>query len=73
MQRKSYQKKKELKNQLLFAIVGLVIAFIVEIIAVNLGVWTYFPENWPITVWILYFGSGLLAYQLIKKIEEMIY
>ncbi len=71
LQRVSYQKKGELKVQLIFAITTLLLAFTIEVIAINLNVWTYFPGNWPVILWIGYFGSGLLAYQLIKKIEEM--
>lgn len=72
LQRKSYEKKGELKAQLMFALIILTISFIIELIGINLKVWTYFPGNWPIILWIGYFGSGLLGYQLVKKIEEMI-
>lgn len=70
--RKSYQRKGEIKTQLTFAAVTLLIAFIIELIAVNLKVWTYFPGNWPIILWPAYLGSGLLSYQLVKKIEEVV-
>ncbi len=70
LQRKSYQESKELKNQLIFAIVTVMLSIIIEAVAVNLSVWTYFPGNWPIILWFAYFGSGLLGYQLVKKIEE---
>ena len=70
LQRKSYLRKSEIKVQFLFALVTLVVSFTIEVIAVNLKVWTYFPGNWPIILWVGYFGSGLLGYQLVKKIEE---
>lgn len=72
LQRKSYQRKGEIKTQLVFATITLAIAFTIELVAVSLKVWTYFPGNWPVILWIAYFGSGLLSYQLIKKIEEII-
>lgn len=71
LHRKSYQKGKEIKAQLMFALIILTISFTIEVIAVNLNVWTYFPGNWPVILWVGYFGSGLLGYQLVKKIEEM--
>lgn len=72
LQRKSYQNDKELKTQLVFASVILFISFAIEVIAISLNVWAYFPGNWPIILWLGYFGSGLLGYQLVKKIEETI-
>lgn len=72
LQRKSYQKPKELKNQLVFAIVTLALSFVIELAAVYLSVWAYFPGNWPIILWPMYFGSGLLGYQLLKKLEEIV-
>lgn len=72
LQRKSFQKKHEIITQLVCATVTLMLSFTIEVIAISLNVWTYFPGNWPVILWIAYFGSGLLAYQLVKKIEEMI-
>ncbi len=69
--RKSYQNKKEIKTQLLFGVASLIIAFIIEVVAISLNVWTYFPGNWPIILWVCYFGGGLMSYQVIKKIEEL--
>ena len=72
LQRKSYKKKNEMKSQYFFSFVAVVVAFFVEIIAISLRVWTYYPGNWPIILWIGYYGSGLLSYQLVKKIEEVL-
>ena len=52
--------------------VVVIISSIIELIGVNFKVWTYFPGNWPIILWPAYFGSGLLSYQLVKKIGEII-
>lgn len=69
-QRKSYQSKSEIKTQIFFSLIALLLAFIIEFLAINLELWTYFPGNWPIAVWLSYFGTGLLGYQLMKKTEE---
>lgn len=71
IQRKSYQDKRELKNQFTFAAVALFLSMLIEFVGVNFKLWTNFPNNWTIYLWISYFGSALLAYQLIKKIEEI--
>lgn len=71
LQRKGYQRKNEIKIQLVFASVALLIAFVIELVGVNLKVWTYASGNWPIIIWPTYFGAGLLCCQLIKKIEEI--
>lgn len=67
----TYRKTGELKVQIVFGVVALVLAFIVENIAIPSGLWTYFPGNWPVILWVNYFGSGLLGYQLFKKIEKI--
>lgn len=72
IQRKSYQNKKELKNQFTFAIVALFLSMLVEFAGVSFKLWTNFPGNWSVYLWISYVGSALLAYQLIKKIEGMV-
>lgn len=72
LQRKSYKKQAELKIQFLFGLVALCMAFVIEVAAINSKIWTYFPNNWPITLWIAYFGAALLSFQLIKKIEELV-
>lgn len=69
--RKSYQKKKEIQNQLILGLASLIISFIAEQIGISLKLWTYFPNNWPIAVWIVYFGIGLLAYQFVKLVDEI--
>ena len=69
IQRKSYDKKNEIRNQLLFGLIIIFISAVVEFVAVSFSVWTYLPGNWPIALWPSYFGSGLLAYQIIKLIE----
>lgn len=73
MQRKSYRNKTEVRSQFIFAVTALLIAFVLEFVGVSFKLWTNFPGNWSIYLWIAYFGGGLLSFQLIKKIEEMIH
>lgn len=68
--RESHKKKDEIRNQLFVGLIMTFIAVVVEFVAVSFSVWTYFPDNWPIALWPSYFGSGLLAYQIIKLIEK---
>lgn len=70
--RKSYKKKSELKAQFAIASIVLLIAFAIEFVAISLGLWTYFPGNWPLPLWLGYFGAGLLGFQLLKTIEKLI-
>jgi len=68
--RKGYKKPKELKAQSAAAIIFLGISIGIEYIAISSGLWTYFPGNWPIILWVVYLGSGLFAYQMGKFIED---
>ncbi len=71
VQRKSYKKSSEVKVQIFMASVSLFFTIAIEYIGISYNLWTYVPTNWPIILWVAYFGSGLLAYQLTKKLEEM--
>ncbi len=62
----------ELKAQLLVGLSSLIIGFIFEDRSVAAGLWNYNPGNWPAILWPIYFEVGLLAYQLVKKIEEIL-
>lgn len=68
--RKGRKQQNNFKEQLLVASFLLLLAIIGEFIGISLDLWTYFPSNWPITVWIGYFGIGLIAYQLVKLVEK---
>src|SRR5258708_30222787 len=68
IQRRSYKKPLEVKIQIIFAFVSLMVSIVIEFIAVSNNLWDYTPSNWPIILWFAYFGSGLFGYQLIKKI-----
>lgn len=70
LRRKTYKHSKELTSQIVFALIILILSFIIENIGIPNKLWTYYPGNWPIILWVNYFGSGLLGYQLLKKVEE---
>ena len=69
--RKSRKSKNDFKNQIIFSVAFSLLCLIGELIGISLKLWTYFPINWPVTVWIGYFGIGLFAYQLVKLIDEL--
>ena len=68
--RKSYKKGKEVKKQVCLAFVGFFILLALEIFAVNMDLWHYFPGDWPIILWPTYFVAVLFGYQLLKFVEE---
>lgn len=69
--RKGYKNKRELKFQFALAFLALIPAFVFEFIAVSLNLWNYNPGNWPIALWIGYFGMVLVLYQFIKFLERV--
>ena len=69
--RRSRKSKTDLKSQFIFSIGFLLLCIIGEFIGVGLKLWTYFPSNWPVTVWIGYYGIGLFAFQLVKLVDEL--
>lgn len=71
LSRKSYQKAIEIKHQLIMGGATTFLSLLVEIIGKG-ALWTYVPGDWPVILWPAYFGVGLLGYQLVKKIEEVI-
>lgn len=66
------RRKGELGIQLILGIVVVILAFLIEFVAVSLGIWNYVPGNWPIVLWFAYFGIGLAGFQIHMKIEEII-
>lgn len=61
----------EIVPQLLFGCATLVFAFLIELIGISAQLWNYSSGNWPIILWVAYFSSGLTAFQMAKRIEEM--
>jgi uncharacterized membrane protein YoaT (DUF817 family) len=62
---------KEAKRQILFGVFGLCVPIAMEIFAVTMGLWTYYPANWPVILWPTYFIAILFAYQLIRLFEKI--
>jgi len=56
--------------QIKLGIITVIVGFLIEYVAVFLGLWNYVPGNWPVVLWIGYFGVGLAGYQISKKLEE---
>jgi membrane-associated HD superfamily phosphohydrolase len=71
IRRKSYKDKKEVKKQICLAFIGLFILLLLEIFAVTMNLWHYFPNDWPIILWPTYFVAILFGYQLLKFVEEV--
>lgn len=64
------KKKPEVFSQIRLGFVTLFIGIFIEYVAVSLGLWNYVPGNWPVVLWIGYFGVGLAGYQISKKLEK---
>lgn len=60
--------KKELKQQAVFSVISLMIAFVFEFMGISLGLWSYSPGNWPVILWLAYFSAALAGYQLLKLV-----
>jgi len=70
--RKSRSDRKELKKQIILALIGLFVLTIMEIFAISTNLWHYVPDDWPIILWPTYFVAILFGYQLLKFVEESI-
>ncbi len=66
------KRKGEVGIQLILGFVVLILAFFIEFVAVSMGIWNYVPGNWPVVLWVAYFGVGLAGFQIHMKIEEII-
>jgi len=64
--RRGYKNKKEIKQQIIFSIIIVAMAFATEFIGVSFGLWNYTTGNWPVILWLGYFLAGLAAYQTLK-------
>ena len=68
--RKGWNRKNELRGQLIFGFVSLFISFIAENFGVYGDLWHYDGGDWPVVLWILYFAVGVSSFQLFKFIDE---
>mgnify|MGYP001571374395 CR=1 FL=1 len=70
--RKSYSKKSEVKQQLVVGIILVLFSAGIEILVVGMKLWNYTDGNWPVILWVAYFFSGLMAFQVVKFITEKV-
>lgn len=68
--RKNRGGRKEFKEQLCMASVGVFVLVLMEIFAVSTNLWHYVPGNWPIILWPTYLVAVLFGYQLVRIIED---
>jgi len=68
--RKSDRGRKEFKEQLCLALVGVPTLLLMEIFATSMNLWYYVPGNWPIILWPTYLVAILFGYQLVRFIED---
>jgi len=64
--------KKEIKEQFLIEVGGITTCFLMELFAINTGLWVYPTGNWPIILWGVYFAAILFGFQLFKSIETIL-
>lgn len=70
--RKSYSKKSEIKQQLVLGIISVLFSLVMEILGVGMNLWNYTGGNWPVILWVAYFFSGLMWFQIIRLIQEKV-
>ena len=70
--RKKQFDRREVKQQLLLGILGIVALACMEFFAVSTNLWTYAPDNWPVILWPTYFVAILFGYQLLRFVEKVV-
>ena len=65
--------KKEIKEQLLTGVGGMTACILMELFAINSGLWIYTTGNWPAILWPTYFAGILFGYQLLRCVESFLY
>jgi len=70
--RRSYRRKREIKEQLCLALIGLFILLLMEFFGTSVNLWHYIPGNWPVILWPTYFVAVSLGYQLLRLVEESV-
>ncbi len=68
--RKKHRVRKEVKEQLILAVIGLFTLLLMEVFATSVNLWHYVPRNWPIILWPTYFVAILFGYQMLRFVEE---
>jgi hypothetical protein len=70
--RRNWKAKREVKEQVMLALGGMISLALMEFFAVSTGLWNYTPGNWPVILWPTYFAAILFGYQLLRTIESLI-
>ncbi len=65
-----YRKEYRMRTQVIIACIATLLAFGAENLAVFYGIWEYAGGNWPFTLWIVYFVSTMMLYQMAKLADE---
>lgn len=68
--RKSWKRKGEIREQLLFGFLTLGIIAFSDVIAILTNLWHYVDGDWPAILWLLMFFAGVSGFQLFKFIDE---
>ena len=66
-----YRKDRGFKKQVLSAATFTAFAFIIELIGISNGIWSYDTGAWPVILWPTYFISGLAVYQLAMLVHDL--
>jgi fatty acid desaturase len=69
--RRKQMHKKEVKQQLILALFGMMALASMEFFSVSMNLWNYLPANWPVILWPTYFAAILFGYQLLRLVEKI--
>jgi uncharacterized protein involved in response to NO len=68
--RKSWKRKNEISEQLLFGFLSLGVNLLSDTVAVFTDLWHYSDGDWPVILWLLMFFVGMSGFQVVKFIDE---
>ena len=68
--RRGYRFQKEFLLQILVGLISVAGSYLMELFGIGSGLWTYFPEPWPINLWVGNFFIGLAFYQIVKLVDN---
>ena len=68
--RKSWKRKGEINEQILFGFLSLGVNLFSDTVAVFTNLWHYSDGDWPVVLWALMFIVGISGFQIFKFIDE---
>ena len=68
-----FRKKKDIRGNLTFGLIGLCAGAAVELLAVYLGLWSYSGGNWPIILWPAYFLASMVWHELFRFSDRRLF